>query len=141
MDRKTACVEQVGKVVGVAGDKVRVLIMAQSACAGCHAKGVCGMSETEPREVELQANGEDYQVNDTARVQIASRQGLKAVLLGYMIPFALVLSLLFGLRGIGLTEGLAALVGIAFLVPYYLLLYLLRGRLNREFGFVLAGKI
>ncbi len=79
MDRKTACVEQVGKVVGVTGDKVRVLIMAQSACAGCHAKGVCGMSETEPREVELQANGEDYQVNDTVRVQIASRQGLKAV--------------------------------------------------------------
>ena len=137
MDRKTACVEQVGKVVGVNGDRVRVLIMAQSACA----KGVCGMSETEPREIVLQANGGDYQVNDTVRVQIASRQGLKAVLLGYMIPFVLVLSLLFGLRGIGLTEGLAALVGIAFLVPYYLLLYLLRGRLNREFGFVIAGKI
>ncbi len=61
--------------------------------------------------------------------------GSKAVILGYVVPiFVLVVSIVVFLSVIR-NEGLAALLSLLMLGPYYLLLYLFRDRLKKEFRF------
>ena len=54
-----------------------------------------------------------------------------------VLPFIIMVVVLYCCLRISSDEALAALVGIGSLVPYYLVLYLLRGKLRRKFLFVL----
>ena len=48
-----AAVKHCGEVVRVEGQSVFVRMTVNSACSGCHAKGVCGASETTDKIVEV----------------------------------------------------------------------------------------
>ena len=44
-----------GRVVSADSKKVSVEIVSESACAACHAAGLCGMSESRKKIVEVPA--------------------------------------------------------------------------------------
>ena len=56
-------------------------------------------------------------------------------LIPYLIPIVLLLAVLFVCLGLGMNEGLAALVSIIALVPYYIVLYLKRDQLKKRFEY------
>ena len=62
-------------------------------------------------------------------------QGNLAAVLAYLVPLVLLVAVLFAALGLGAGEGLAALIAIAALVPYYLLLYWKRDKLKRRFRY------
>ena len=66
---------------------------------------------------------------------MAIGQGNKAAVLAYLIPIILLLAVLFTCLGIGLGEGLSALISIAVLIPYYTILYFQRDKLKRRFEY------
>ena len=66
---------------------------------------------------------------------MAIGQGNKAAILAYLIPIVLLLAVLFVCLGLGMNEGLAALVSIVALVPYYIVLYLKRDKLKQKFEY------
>lgn len=141
MERREQCVEHAGEVVSVSGSQVRVLMRAQSACAGCHAKSVCGMHESAPREVEVVAPQGGYAVGDRVRVGVRASVGLLAVLLSYVCPAMLVIAALFILSpGLGVSEGLSALFSLVVLCVYYALLYAFRHRVGRRFEFYITSR-
>lgn len=55
-----------------------------------------------------------------------------AMLVAYVVPFVIVLLGLLILLALGVNEGIAGLVSIGLMVPYYVVLYLLRGRLETK---------
>jgi sigma-E factor negative regulatory protein RseC len=55
--------------------------------------------------------------------------------LAYLIPIVLLLAVLFVCLGLGMNEGLAALISIVALVPYYIVLYLKRDKLKQKFEY------
>jgi len=57
------------------------------------------------------------------------------VLIGYALPFVVVMIGLFVLIGVGVNEGIAALVSLVLLSAYYVVLYLLRDRIKKVFNF------
>jgi sigma-E factor negative regulatory protein RseC len=65
--------------------------------------------------------------------------GTWAVLLAYVIPVVILVMALFILVSIHLDEGMAALISLALLVPYYLGLYFFRDRLKKSFKFKLKA--
>lgn len=135
------CIEHSGQVLSLSGGRARVLIQTESACSGCHAKGMCGMHESRPREIEAVVRGGCYEVGDVVRVGVELRRGLYAVLLGYVVPAVLVLTMLFVLlKGVAVSEGISALVSLLFLVCYYFLLYAFRTRVGRRFVFFITSK-
>ncbi len=70
-------------------------------------------------------------------VVVASMQtGIKAVKLGFILPFfILIIALAVSYQLTG-SEPIAALIALASLIPYYLFVYLIRDRLRETFSFV-----
>ncbi|MFC2152872.1 SoxR reducing system RseC family protein, partial [Bacteroidota bacterium] len=57
--------------------------------------------------------------------------------LGYVLPFILVLSLLIVLTTITENEAVAGISALAILVPYYLILFLLKDKIRKKFTFTI----
>ena len=70
-------------------------------------------------------------------VVVAMKKSLggKAVFLGYLLPFLLLIGVLITVLTLSGDEGIAGLSAIGILIPYYLVLYLLRDRLKKTFSF------
>jgi sigma-E factor negative regulatory protein RseC len=68
---------------------------------------------------------------------MAIGQGNRAAVLAYLIPIVLLLAVLFVCLGLGMNEGLAALVSIIALIPYYIVLYLRRDKLKQKFDYTI----
>ena len=117
-------------------DKYYVSIVAQSACASCSVKGACNVTEIKEETVEVvKGKNDKYKIGDRVEILMEKSLGTKAVFLGYILPFILLfLTLIVGLN-IFDEEGIAGLLALGILIPYYFALYYLRGRLNNTFVF------
>lgn len=125
-----------GIVTKITDDELEIKILAQSACAACHAKGACGMGDQAEKILTVpRPKGRDFALNQKVNVRMAIGQGNKAAVLAYLIPIVLLLAVLFVCLGLGMNEGLAALVSIIALVPYYIVLYLKRDQLKKRFEY------
>lgn len=125
-----------GIVTKITDEVLEIKILAQSACAACHAKSACGMGEQAEKILTMpRPENQEFQLMQKVNVVMAIGQGNKAAVLAYLIPIILLLAALFICLGIGLSEGLSALIGIAVLVPYYLILYTQRDKLKRRFEY------
>jgi sigma-E factor negative regulatory protein RseC len=127
-----------GIVEQVTDDKIIVKIIAMSACSSCHAKGMCNVADMEEKIVEVRKiPHRDFQKNDQVTVSMKKSLGSRAVLLGYIFPFVLMIAtLLLVLFLIG-DEGVAGLSAILILIPYYWLLYIYRSKLKSTFSFTI----
>ena len=125
-----------GTVLKVDGNRVLVSITSCSACSGCHAEGFCGISGKEEKIVDVKGR---YDVSPGEKVTILMEQaaGYKAVVLSYLVPLIIVISSLIGFNSLFVNELTSGLLSISMLVPYFLILYLLRNIINRSFTLVL----
>lgn len=125
-----------GRIVEITPDFTSVEIVRSSACSQCHAKGLCGFSEDETKVVMLPTDPySEHKVGDSVNLALKRTMGLKAVWISYVIPLIILMILVLSLSpviGNELWTGLAAVGGVAL---YYLVIRLLRGRLNSEFVF------
>ena len=113
-----------------------ISIIAQSACAACHAKGVCNVSELQQEIVEVSREQTDnYKIGDKVEILMEKSLGPQAVMVGYFFPFLLLLVTLIITLSFMKNQGIAGLISIAILVPYYFILYTLRDRLKNKFKF------
>ena len=125
-----------GIIESVGEKQVFVKILAMSACSSCHAKAMCNIAEVEEKIVEIRkAEGGNYKEGQEVTVSMKKSLGGMAVFLGYILPFILLMAVLLLVLVISGNEGLAGLLAIAALIPYYWLLYIFRDRLKRTFSF------
>lgn len=125
-----------GKIVEITPEFTTVEIISESACGSCHAKGLCGVSETESKAVQLPTRGwDDYKVGDEVQVVLKASMGHKAVWLAYMIPLIVLLSVMFILLAAGWKDIQAALSAIVAVCEYYFVLWLFRKKLQNEYIF------
>jgi len=125
-----------GIIDKVGEDKVFVKILAMSACSTCHAKSICSVAEIEEKIVEVnKESGREYREGQEVVVAMKKSLGGKAVFLGYLLPFLLLIGVLIAVLTLSGDEGIAGLSAIGILIPYYLVLYLSRDRLKRTFSF------
>lgn len=125
-----------GVITALKGETVTVSISSETACAGCHAKGVCTLSGWEEEKLlHIPVRDPDFNIGEKVRVILDRSLGFRALLLGYVIPFLLVLAVLLALTVAGSHEWVAGLTSLAVLVPYYFGLKLMRGKVERQFSF------
>ena len=132
-DQRT--IDHQGIIDHIEGEVARVKIISQSACASCHAKGVCGASDQEEKFLDVPSRGMTFTIGEKVNVMVARRLGLKAVAMGYVYPFILLMVVLFSLSAAGMSELKAGLFGLGSLLPYYLGLFLIRKRVASTFTF------
>lgn len=126
-----------GVVAEISNDQVRVKFTCYSACAGCHARGVCGLADTRDKEVVVPRRSLNLHAGDPVKIQMQQSMGFRALFLGYVLPFLIVLLALIILISTGTGEVMAGLISLVLLVPYYSGLYLFRQRIDRSFSFIL----
>jgi len=128
-------IEHEGIIEHIDGDIAHVKIGSVSACASCHAKGGCSAADQEEKYLDVPLHGVAYKQGDPVNVQIAQHLGFRAVLLGYVYPFLLLMAVLIAMLTAGVAELRAGTIALLSIVPYYLLLYLFRNRISSTFSF------
>jgi sigma-E factor negative regulatory protein RseC len=115
---------------------VVVKIKASSACSACHAEGVCSLSGSEEKIVEVRGKY-DVRPGDRVTVMMKQSMGYTALLLGYIFPLIIVITCLAVLVSLKVPELKSGLISIAILLPYYTILYFFRKTINEKFTFTL----
>lgn len=116
--------------------KYYVSITPQSACASCHAKSVCNVTELHDEIVEVpRKESDEYKAGDKVEILMEKSLGTKAVFLGYIAPFLLLFFTLIVALNIFESQGIAGLISIGILIPYYFILYFNRKALKKTFTF------
>jgi len=127
-----------GVVVAVDGRRLKVQIESVSACAACHAKGMCTLSDKEEKLIDIESPAAvDKKVGDVVTVVVTQQRGMQAVVLAYILPAIVVILSLVGLLNI-VSEPVAIILSLLSLAVYYILLYLFRNRISSKFVMTLA---
>lgn len=129
------CSQQVGVVVQTAAQWVEVRIEVPSACHSCQASAICGFDSKKPQLVTIACDGTQHHVGEQVEILAHPKQGLKAALWAYCLPFLLLVATILLALGLGASQGLAALVGLLILIPYFLLLHAFSARLGKSFSY------
>lgn len=137
--KKIDKIEHEGIITEISDNFITVEIVNKSACAACHAKGVCVAGEEETRYVDVPYNisslVEDYKVGDKVNLVLNQSLGVTAVLISYAVPLVIFILLLLILSNTGLSEPMVGLLSLAGVAVYYLFVFLFRDRLERIFTF------
>jgi sigma-E factor negative regulatory protein RseC len=125
-----------GVIASLSEDRVTVKITSYAACTSCHAKGACNMAGGEEEKLlHIPVPDPDFRIGEKVKVILAQSLGFRALFLGYVLPFLLVLTVLLVLTAAGSDELVAGLASLAVLAPYYVGLKLMRGKVDRQFSF------
>ena len=127
-----------------------VRIVQTSACAACKAKAMCASAESAEKEMTVMLLGDgQWAVGDTVEVMVQQKMGWKAVVLAYLLPFFVMLAVMFignGLLAMGdgatgllgdeaKREAVLGTVALCAMALYYLVLGMFKGKLQKEFSF------
>ncbi len=126
-----------GIVESIDGDHVKVKILQSSACSSCSVKGHCNLSETKEKIIDIyDKNAGDYIHGQKVLVCGTTSMGMKAVILAFVLPFLVLFFSLF--MSMAITDGdeaISAIVSMCALIPYYIIIYIFRNKISRNFSF------
>ena len=116
----------------ISGDSVFVSMDQNVHCDSCRAKMACGISESKTEEIEIINADASFKIDENVNIVINKALGLKAVILAYVLPFALLISVLL-ISSLFIVEWLAGLIALSVLVPYYFILHSLNSVFREKF--------
>lgn len=135
-------IEHSGTIERIEGNTLFVRVEQESACAGCHAKGLCSAGERKEKIIEVTTdNPNAYQVNEKVMVCAELSLGLQAVLLAFVFPLIIVVAAILSGTYLHWSESTSGTIGLLMLVPYYVILYYFRERIKKKFVFTLKKLI
>ena len=127
-----------GIVEKIEGSHIVVRIVQTSACSACSAKGLCNASESKEKQIDVYEVNPAYRIGEEVVLCGSTSMGMKAVVLAFGVPVLVLLAVLFITMRV--TDGdalLSAVVALLAVVPYYVVLYLMKDKMNKTFSFVI----
>ena len=128
-----------GIVAEVTPSGYKVSIVPKSACASCHAKGLCSAADMTEKTIEVKTSDTGrFKVGDKVCVNLKESMGMKAVWLVYAIPAVILVTFLLYLQHLGASELATGLTVLGAITVYFFFLYLFRKKIGRHFSFEIA---
>ena len=144
MTRQLDKVEHEGRIIEISEDFISVEIVNKSACAACHAKGVCAASDESIKVIEvpydLHTLTSDYKIDDQVNVVMKGSLGLKAIWIAYVVPLIVLVASIIVLSLLKLNEVWVGLGTLMILAIYYFGVFLCRKKLSKIFTFYIEPK-
>ena len=130
-----------GIVIAVNGDgTVLVRIVQTSACAACKAKAMCASAESKEKEILAIGDGR-LAVGDEAEVIVQQKMGWKAILLAYMLPFIVMITVVaIGNGQLDIREEIIGTAALCAMGVYYIVLGFFKDKIQKEFSFTARKK-
>ena len=132
MTHSSGTIRQSATVIRVDATQIEVEVCRPEACAACKAKSVCSEEGGQGKRMTLANDGQGYQLGEQITLVMRRSAGLKAVVIAYLVPVILVVAALLVFQTVQIKETVAAISTLVLLGLYFLVIRLLRGRLNRE---------
>ena len=127
-----------GVIKEIDGVNIRVDIINKSLCSECHAKSMCMISDQKTKAIDVIYRGlESFSVGEEVVVSLRREQGMRAVLLSYVIPLCIFIILLLSLTGLlqnDLYTGLLSFLGVSI---YYGMIYLFEDKTEQKIVFTI----
>ena len=133
-------IEHEGVILAIYPNKIIVRIEQLSACADCHAKQVCSISDKKEKLIEIPGQEENFSINEKVLIEGESSMGLSAVWYAFVLPLVLMFFVLFLVKST-LNEVQMVWVSLSVLTLYYAILFLFRHKMQKRFVFHLKKKI
>ncbi|WP_294142141.1 SoxR reducing system RseC family protein [uncultured Sanguibacteroides sp.] len=124
-----------GVVIAVNDSHITVSIQSQSACAACHAKGACGLSEVTHKNITAEKPGTPVAIGDKVIVMASTGSALYSVLFAYLLPSVVIIAILALLISSGIKETWAALFTLLTITIYFIIIYFFRNRFAQKIKF------
>jgi sigma-E factor negative regulatory protein RseC len=125
-----------GTILEITPEFTTVEIIAQSACAACHARGLCGVADEKQKIIMVPTDPYgSYKEGDKVLVLLKKSMGMKAVWISYVIPLFILMILILSLSSVNVHELYIGLISIGAVALYYLVIFLLKDRLAKDFVF------
>ncbi len=133
MDKKT--VTHSGIIKKVENGKAIVSIVSKASCISCSLNNICSASDLKEKEIEVDTStASEYRKGEEVTVELKQSAGNWAVVLGYFFPFLVLFIGLIIFINLGLDQGLAGVLAIALLIPYYGILFLFKDYFRKHFS-------
>ena len=129
-------ISHIGSIQSIDEGVLNVRIVSSSSCVSCSSKSSCSASEMEEKIINVRIpEGKEYKVGESVIIVLSQSVGLKAVMLGYIYPFLVMFISLIIMVNITENQGIAGLVALGMLIPYYAVLFITRQRQKEVFDF------
>lgn len=129
-------ITHMGRIVDINPEFTTVEIISESACAACHAKGLCGVGESKVKTVQVRTSAwEPHQIGDEVEVALRKVMGYKAVFIAYGLPLIVLVAALLISSAAGAGELASGLIAIGSVVLCYIVLAFFRNRLRNLYSF------
>ena len=136
-----------GIVIAVNGDgTVLVRIVQTSACAACKAKAMCASAESKEKEILAlfvgeEAKRQDIKLGDEVVVMVQQKIGWKAILLAYILPFIVMMTVVaIGNGLLGIREEVIGTAALCAMGVYYIVLGFFKDKIQKDFSFTARKK-
>lgn len=140
--KQTGHIEHQGIVSKISDGKIYVNLTNVSNCDSCHVQSMCQVSDVDRKEIEIAGVQKNrFREGDKVEVSFSRSAGPKALFLGYLLPFFVVLLTLLITYEITGDEAVSGLSSLIILIPYYLILYSFRLKFKKIFAFTLKASL
>jgi sigma-E factor negative regulatory protein RseC len=133
-------IEHQGVIISIDDKVAHVKIEQTSACASCHVKSVCGASEKSEKIIDANLMDASLKIGDQVTVIGQKSLGIQAILLAYVLPFVLIVVILFFANIFTTNELVIGTCALASLIPYFAVLRLMRNKIQAKFQFYAIKK-
>ena len=127
--------EHEGTVFSINGNSMIVRIVSSSACGGCAAKSYCIPSGTSDKDILVESFSGNYISGERVRVVMRESLGFIALLVGYIVPFFVVMATLLSVYLVTRNELVSGLLSLFVLIPYFFMIKMLNPKITKTFGF------
>jgi sigma-E factor negative regulatory protein RseC len=133
-------IEHQGVIIAINDKIAHVKIEQISACASCHVKSICGASEKTEKIIEANVVDNTLNVGESVTIIGQKSLGMQAILLAYILPFCIIIATMFIANSITTNELIVGSCALASLVPYLIILRLIRHKIQAKFQFYAIKK-
>lgn len=128
-------IEHQGVIISIDNNIAHVKIEQTSACASCYVKTMCGATETSEKIIDAHISDTTLKIGDRVNIIGQKSLGIQAILLAYVLPFLVIISVLFISNIFTTNEIIMGTCALASLIPYFIILRLMKKKLQAKFQF------
>ncbi|PKQ65455.1 hypothetical protein BZG02_00155 [Labilibaculum filiforme] len=130
-------IDHEGTILEIKDSKITVGIINVSACAACHAKGACTMSDMQEKSIDVIDYSNKFTIGEKVNLSYRESLGWLAMFIAYVLPFILVVLALIIATAFTNNELISGISALAILLPYYIILSFFKGRFKKTFSFTI----
>ena len=109
----------------------------ESACAACHAKSLCGVSDSKDKIVKaVNVSDAHFEVGEKVNVEMRQSLAMKAIVICYLLPFIVLLTTFCVMSYFCRNELVNVLVTFAAVAAYFFFIWLFNHKIERNVTFI-----